>query len=110
MLEAALTTPKLSAVMALVFVSLSIPILIFILLYNYNRTSAAIIANLHAQVAKTRLATITNAQGLIQPVASALRLLAGMAANDPALFKREPSRELLYRALTSADQIDALIA
>jgi hypothetical protein len=53
LLAAALATPKLSAVMALVFVSLSIPILVFILVYNYNRTSAAIIASLHEQVAKT---------------------------------------------------------
>jgi hypothetical protein len=30
--------PKLSTVMSLVFVCLSIPILIFILLYNYHRT------------------------------------------------------------------------
>ena len=39
-LHGALATPKLSAVMSLLFVSLSIPILIFILVYNYNRTSA----------------------------------------------------------------------
>ena len=44
-LSAAFVTPKLSAVMALVFVSLSIPvlvfILVFILVYNYNRRPAA---------------------------------------------------------------------
>jgi adenylate cyclase len=94
--------------MSLLFVSLSVPILIFILVYNYNQTSAVIVATLHEQVAKTRLATIANAQDLIQPVASALRLLAGIAASDPSLFKREPSRDLLYRALTSAEQIDAV--
>src|SRR5262245_28339734 len=107
-LDTAVATPKLSAVMSLLFVSLSVPILIFILVYNYNQTSAVIVATLHEQVAKTRLATIANAQDLIQPVASALRLLAGIAASDPSLFKREPSRELLYRALTSAEQIDAV--
>jgi adenylate cyclase len=103
-----MATPKLSAVMALLFVALSVPILIFILVYNYNQTSAVIVATLHDQVAKTRLATIGTAQDLIQQVASALRLLAGMAASDPGLFKQEPSRELLYRALTSAEQIDAV--
>ena len=40
-LSAAFVTPKLSAVMALVFVSLSIPVLVFILVYNYNRRPAA---------------------------------------------------------------------
>jgi len=58
LLGRALATPKLSAVMALVFVSLSVPILIFILVYNYNRTSAAIIATLDERVAQTRVATI----------------------------------------------------
>src|SRR6185369_2824206 len=78
------------------------------LVYNYNRTSAAIIATLHEQVAKTRTATIDGAQNLIQPVASTLRLLAGMVASDPSLFRTEQSRESLYRALTSAEQIDAV--
>ena len=94
--------------MALVFVSLSIPVLVFVLVYNYNRTSAAIIATLHEQVAKTRLATIESAQNLVQPVTGTLRLLAEVVASDPSLFKTEPSRELLYRALISADQIDAI--
>jgi len=107
-LHAALATPKLSAVMSLLFVSLSIPILLFILIYNYNRTSAVIIATLHEQVAKTRTATVDGAQNLIQPVAGTLRLLAGMVASDPSLFRTEQSRESLYRALTSAEQIDAV--
>src|SRR5262245_56959750 len=105
---AALATPKLSAVMSLLFVSLSVPILIFILVYNYSRTSAAILATLHEQVAKTRLATIDSAQNFLQPVASTLRLLAEAVASNHAFFRTEQSRELLYRALISADQIDAI--
>ena len=107
-LNAALATPKLSAVMSLLFVSLSIPILRFILVYNYHRTSAAILATLHEQVAKARVAAIDSAQHLIQPVASTLRRLAEVAAADPAVFKTAQSRELLYGALTSAEQIDAI--
>jgi hypothetical protein len=94
--------------MSLLFVSLSVPILIFILVYTHNRTSAVIIATLHEQVDKTGTATIDSAQNLIQPVASTLRLLAGMVANDPSLFRTEQSRETLYRALTGAEQIDAV--
>ncbi len=105
---AAFAIPKLSAVLSLVFVCLSIPILIFILLYNHHRTSAAILSNLREQVATTRLASIENAQNLINPVASTLRLLAEVAASDPDVFRTERSRELLYRALTSAEQIDAI--
>jgi adenylate cyclase len=105
---AALSAPRLSVVMALGFVCLSIPILVFILVFNYSRTSAAILANLKEQVAKARLVTIESAQDLVQPVASTLRLLAQVAASDPEVFRTEPSRELLYRALTSAEQIDAI--
>ena len=104
----ALATPKLSVILSLLFVSLSIPILIFILLYSHHKTSVAIMSNLHAQVAKTRLDSIEDARYLINPVATALRLLSGAAATDPALFRTEQSRELLYRALTSAAQIDAI--
>jgi adenylate cyclase len=107
-LDAALATPKLSAVMAVLFVSLSLPILVFILVYNYHRTSAAIRATLREEVAKTRVATIDSAQHLLQPVASTLRLLAAVVAADPVFFRTEPSREVLYRALTAADQIDAI--
>ena len=107
-LGSALATPKLSAVMSLLFVSLSIPILVFILVYNYHKTSAAIFATLHDEVAKTRLATIESVQNLIQPVGTTLRLLAEVVASDPAAFRTEQSRELLYRALTSAEQIDAV--
>jgi adenylate cyclase len=65
-------------------------------------------ATLHEQVAKTKTATTDSAQNLIQPVASILRLLAGIVASDPSLFRTEQSRETLYRALTSAEQIDAV--
>jgi hypothetical protein len=57
-LELAVKNPKLSAIMAGFFVCLSIPILIFILVYNYHRNSETIIATLHADVAKTRQASI----------------------------------------------------
>src|SRR5262249_18718261 len=109
-LDAALATPKLSAVMAVLFVSLSLPILVFILVYNYHRTSTAILATLREEVAKTRVATIDSAQHLLQPVASTLRLLAEVVAADPAFFRTESSREVLYRALTSAARIDAIYA
>jgi hypothetical protein len=92
-LRSALGTPKLSAVMAVVFVCLSIPILIFILVYSYHRNSAAIVSLLHEEVTKTQQSSIENADNLIRPVASTLKLLAGTAAADPAFFRTEKSRE-----------------
>jgi ABC-type nitrate/sulfonate/bicarbonate transport system substrate-binding protein len=107
-IAAALGTPKLSAVMSVLFVSLSVPILIFILLYNYHTNSAAIVSTLREEVAKTNQASIESTENLIQPVASTLRLVAAAAAADPAFFRTEPSRDFLYQALTAAPQIDAV--
>ncbi|WP_235999317.1 ABC transporter substrate-binding protein [Bradyrhizobium uaiense] len=97
----------LSAVMSGLFVLLSIPVLIFILVYNYRQNAAAINATLHDVVAKTRQVSIEDAGNLINPVAATLELLAAVAAEDPEVFRKEDSRDLLYRALTSAPQIDA---
>jgi hypothetical protein len=97
----------LNAVMSGLFVLLSIPVLIFILLYNYHQNAAAIKATLREEVAKTKQVSIEDAQNLINPVAATLSLLAAAAGDNPETFKNEESRELLYQALTSAKQVDA---
>ncbi|RZN30876.1 ABC transporter substrate-binding protein [Bradyrhizobium sp. Leo121] len=99
---------RLSAAMSGLFVLLSIPALIFILAYNYWQNSATINATLNDVVAKTKRASIDDARGLINPVEATLELLASFAAEDPEIFKKEESRELLHEALTSAPQIDAV--
>lgn len=98
---------RLSAVMSGLFVLLSIPVLVFILVYNYQQNAAAINATLNDAVAKTKQASIEDAENLINPVAATLALLAAVAADDPGAFRREESRDMLYQALTSARQIDA---
>ncbi|MBR1279090.1 ABC transporter substrate-binding protein [Bradyrhizobium sp. AUGA SZCCT0283] len=98
---------RLSAVMSGLFVLLSIPVLIFILVYNYRQNAAAINATLNDVVAKTKQASVEDAENLINPVAATLTLLATVAAQDPEAFRKEESRDLLYQALTSARQIDA---
>jgi adenylate cyclase len=99
---------RLSAVMTGLFVLLSIPILIFILVYSYERNSAAINATLYDAVNKTKRAGIEDTKNLIDPVSATLELIAAFAAEDPGLFRNEESRELLYKALISARQIDAV--
>jgi adenylate cyclase len=103
----AVKSPKLSAIMAGFFVCLSIPILIFILVYNYHRNSEVIIATLHEDVAKTSRASMENVEAMIGGVAATLRLLADVTAADPAFFRTGRSNDILYRALTTADEIDA---
>lgn len=99
---------RLSAAMSGLFVLLSIPVLMFILAYNYWQNSTTINATLNDVVAKTKRASMGDAQDLINPVAATLELLASVAAEDPDAFKKDESREWLYKALKSAPQIDAV--
>ena len=101
-------TIRLSVVMSALFVLLSIPVLIFILLYNYYKNASAIEATLADEVAKTKQVSIEEVENLFSPVAATLRLLAAVAAQNPDAFKKNQSRDLLYQALTSAKQIDAI--
>jgi hypothetical protein len=106
-LDFALRKPKLSVIMSALFVGLSIPILIFILAFNYYKTSQLIIATLHDEVAKTRQTSIEDVDNMIHGVAGTLQVVSQVAASDPAFFRTEDSRDVLYRAVTSADEIDA---
>jgi adenylate cyclase len=106
-LELAPKKPKLSVIMAAFFICLSIPILIFILAYNYYRNSEAMLATLNEEVAKTRQAGIENVEGMIDGVAGTLRVLAEVTAAVPDFFRTERSGDVLFRVLTSAEEIDA---
>ena len=94
--------------MSLLFIGLSIPVLIFILIYNYNKNSAGIVSILNEAVAQTSQAGVERTQDLIENTESPLRFLAELAAADAGYFRTEQSRDLLYRALTSAAHIDAV--
>jgi class 3 adenylate cyclase/ABC-type nitrate/sulfonate/bicarbonate transport system substrate-binding protein len=100
--------PRLSLIMSLLFIGLSIPILIFILIYNYNKNSAGMVSILNEAVAQTSHASVERTETLIENTEGPLRFLAEVAANDPGYFRTEQSRDLLYRALISATYIDAV--
>ena len=100
--------PRLSLIMSLLFIGLSIPVLIFILIYNYNRNSAGMVSILNDAVAQTGQAGIERTENLIESTESPLRFLAEVAGADPGYFRSEQSNDLLYRALTSAAHIDAI--
>jgi ABC-type nitrate/sulfonate/bicarbonate transport system substrate-binding protein len=100
--------PRLSLVMSLLFIGLSIPILIFILIYNYNKNSAGMVSILNDAVAQASRAGVERTENLIDSTETPLRFLAEVAAADPGYFRTEQSNDLLYRALTSAVHIDAV--
>jgi hypothetical protein len=101
------TKPKLSVIMSGLFIALSIPVLIFILVYNYHSNSSTMVALLQQDVAKARRANIENVEAMFQGLAGTLRLLAEVVAANPDFFRTEGSRDVLFRALTSAPEIDA---
>src|ERR1700757_4052762 len=91
-----LREPKLSLLMAALFVGLTIPILVFILVYSYHRNAQAINATLREQVAKTRQESIETTQGMIDGVAGTVRLVAEVVAADPDFFRTDKSREVPF--------------
>jgi len=99
--------PRLSLIMSLLFIGLSIPVLIFILIYNYNKNSTGMVSILNDAVAQTSRAGVERTQDLIENTESPLRFLAELASADPGYFRTEQSNDLLYRALTSGTYIDA---
>ncbi|HEX7564954.1 MAG TPA: ABC transporter substrate-binding protein [Bradyrhizobium sp.] len=100
--------PRLSLIMSLLFIGLSIPILIFILIYNYNKNSAGMVSILNEAIAQTSQSSVERTETLVENTEGPLRFLAEVAAADPGYFRTEQSRDLLYRALTSATYIDAV--
>src|SRR6202022_3671603 len=96
-LVAAMGRPRLSLIMSLLFIGLSIPILIFILIYNYNKNAAGMVSILNDAVAQTSHAGIERTENLIETTESPLRFLAEVAADDPGYFRTEASRDLLYQ-------------
>ncbi|MGE5200956.1 MAG: adenylate/guanylate cyclase domain-containing protein, partial [Acidobacteriota bacterium] len=100
--------PKLSLIMSTLFVGLSLPVLVFILIYNYQRSSEAIIKTLRDDVAKTRIANIETLETMILHVAGTLRLISQISASDQGFFRAETSRDTLFQALTTAPEIDAV--
>lgn len=104
----AMGRPRLSLIMSLLFIGLSIPVLVFILIYNYNKNSAGMVAILNDAVAQTSQAGIERTENLIESTEGPLHFLAEVAGADPGYFRTEQSNDLLYRGLTSAAHIDAI--
>jgi NMT1/THI5 like len=99
--------PRLSLIMSLLFIGLSIPILIFILVYNYNRNSAGMTSILNDAVAQTSQAGVERTQALIDSTEGPLRFIAEVAAADPGYFRTVQSNDLLFRLHISTPSMPA---
>jgi len=86
--------PRLSLIMSLLFIGLSIPILIFILIYNYTKNSTAIVATLSDAVIQTSQAGVERTQDLVESTEGPLRFLLRSPPLIPVIFA--PSRAVIY--------------
>jgi hypothetical protein len=99
---------SLQASIAAIFVALILPALGLVIAYSYYEN----VRNLHSLsnrfIDRARDEAIAAATNFLEPVGATLRLVAEMAGTRPDFFRSEDSRNVLYQALVSADQIDAL--
>jgi class 3 adenylate cyclase len=99
---------RLQLSISMLFMILILPVLVLIMTYSYYANSRSLILLGNTQIERAKDDSIYVATNLLEPVAGTLRIIAQVAASDPGYFRTEQSRDLLFRALTSADQIDAI--
>ena len=99
---------KLQISISMLFMILILPVLVLIMTYSYYANSRSLILLGNTQIERAKDDSIYVATNLLEPVAGTLRIIAQVAASDPGYFRTEQSRDLLFQALTSADQIDAI--
>ena len=99
---------SLSVSIGLAFSLSLIPILLFIISYSYRANSRSLYAMSESYAQKSGKDAIAAMDGLLEPVASTLRVGAQLAAADPSFFRADKSRDYLYQMLVSAEQIDAV--
>jgi class 3 adenylate cyclase len=99
---------RLQLSISMLFVILMVPALALIMSYSYYWNSRNLISLANVQIERARDDSISVATNLLEPVSGTLRTIAEVAASNPAYFRAEQSRNVLYQALTSADQIDAI--
>ena len=93
---------------ALLFAILILPTLLVILSYSYYANSKNLLSISQNYIDRARDESVSVATSLLDPVISTLRIIADVATLNQGFFRTEESRDLLYQALISADQIDAI--
>ncbi len=99
---------RLQLSISMLFMILTLPALVLIMTYSYYANSRSLISLGNTQIERAKDDSIYVATNLLEPVAGTLRIVAEVAASNPGYFRTEQSRNLLFQALTSADQIDAI--
>src|SRR5215471_3828781 len=98
---------RIQVSISVIFALLIVPALAGAIAFSYYEN----LKNLEAVSKKftdgARDNAVTMVHELLDPVAATVRVIAEVAGMNPAFFRAEQSRNVLYTALTSAPQIDA---
>jgi len=99
---------RLGWVLVLSFVALSVVPLVVILAYGYRRNGDAITASLDEQLARDTARSIHSVGELVDGVATAASIVGDAAEADPTIFHSEQGDSVIWRAVSTSPQIDAL--
>jgi adenylate cyclase len=99
---------KLGSALLLLFAILSIPPLLFILVYGHQRNEAAIVATLDQDLQRTMDQSVHAVSDLVGTVGKLMAIVGDTVAADPAYYRTNESYGVIWRTLVAADQIDAL--
>jgi adenylate cyclase len=99
---------RLQVSISVIFTVLIIPALASVIAFSYYENLQNLRAVSEKFINDSRDNAITASTDLLDPVAATVRVVAQVAGSLPAFFRSEESRNVLYAALTSAPQIDAI--
>jgi adenylate cyclase len=99
---------SLQVSIATLFVLLILPALGLVIAFSYYENARNLRDLSNRFIDRARDEAIAMTTNFLEPVGATLRLVAEMAGTRPDFFRTEDSRNVLYTALVSADQIDAL--
>lgn len=85
-----------------------IPAMIFILGYGYQKLSGSRYLFLEEEMTASQKNIFSSVNSFLDPVIANIETISGFASFDPLAFKREESREILFRSVNGMPQIDAL--
>jgi adenylate cyclase len=99
---------RLQISIAALFALLVLPAFAAIIAVSYSANDRTLREMSQGFMDKARDEAVTSVAALLDPVVSTLRVIAAVEANQPGYFRQDSSSDVLYRALLTADHIDAI--
>jgi class 3 adenylate cyclase len=99
---------RLQVSIAALFALLVLPALGVIIAFSYYANDRTLREMSQGFMDRARDAAVESIQTLLDPVVSSLRVVAAVEASEPGYFRQDRSSEVLYRALLTADHVDAV--